>query len=78
LEWLPLLIENDDDRDERDHDCEREQNGLHVIAKPSEKHGPLLIVRSRAARPQLRTSNMKRDLSARIVAELEPGASWAR
>jgi hypothetical protein len=32
-------IENDDDRDERDHDCEREQNGLHVIANPSEKHG---------------------------------------
>jgi hypothetical protein len=32
-------IENDDERDEHDHDCEHEQNGLHVIAHPSEKHG---------------------------------------
>jgi hypothetical protein len=34
-----FLIENDDDRDERDHDYEHEQNGLDVIAHPSEKHG---------------------------------------
>ena len=32
-------VENDDDRDECDHDCEHEQNGLHVIAHPSEMHG---------------------------------------
>jgi len=39
LKPAQFQIENDDDRDERDRDCEHEQNGLHVIAHPSEKHG---------------------------------------
>jgi hypothetical protein len=39
LKPAPFQIENDEDCDERDHDCEHEQNGLHVTADPSEKHG---------------------------------------
>src|SRR5262249_54107565 len=39
LKPAQFQIENDDDRDERDHDCEHEQNGFHIISHPSEKHG---------------------------------------
>jgi len=39
LKPAQFQIENDDERDERDRDCEHEQNGLHVIAHPSERHG---------------------------------------
>src|SRR5262249_27483143 len=42
--------ENDDDRDERDHDCEHEQNGFHIISHPSEKHGVYSLSLYRAPR----------------------------
>ena len=65
-------IENDDDRDERDHDCEREQNGLDVIAHPSEKHGV------RRQNTRARRSLTRRRRSWAVSAGSGDGAAAAR